>query len=402
METTAIMDKVLRRYHAFGLISRLLFAMFAYFSVATFLFWVCSANVLLFLVFYLVNRARWRDALIFFYGIELVLFVIGCVITFGWTSGFQLHILSLCVATLLYMHIPQTQRRIMALIPLFGLVLLFPQVAEVPTVLDLPVEMQKTLLMVNIVILAAVIGYVVHFFDEVANVERLRAESLAESRARLIANLSHELKSPLAALLASIQSTAIRERSVPEYIEALRYSEKTTQYVARLSKRMLDLTEWSLSVPKPEWESVRLNALVEAVIALLQPLAQESQVTLNLVAGKVCTHRSDAFLFQTLAQNLIVNAIQHSSAESEVTIRLREHPQNYLLEVTDEGPGIEDEDLAHIYEPFYRSDTTRSRREGRHGLGLSLCKEICDQLDYRIEVISTSGQGTCFRVHMPR
>jgi signal transduction histidine kinase len=104
---------------------------------------------------------------------------------------------------------------------------------------------------------------------------------------------------------------------------------------------------------------------------------------------------------QLLCSNLILNALQHSVEGSEVRAIVQSRRHSVELRVEDDGSGIEPEMLPHVFDRFYRSDPSRSRKTGGTGLGLAICKAIATRARGNIEIVSELGRGTVVTVHFP-
>ncbi|HIM43577.1 MAG TPA: ATP-binding protein, partial [Deltaproteobacteria bacterium] len=112
---------------------------------------------------------------------------------------------------------------------------------------------------------------------------------------------------------------------------------------------------------------------------------------------------ADAEQIETVLKNLLANALKYSPAENApVEIRLKKSDAGTLIEIQDHGPGIQDEELDLIFEPFYRTDKSRNNKTGGYGLGLSLCKTIIEAHGGTIDVQSNTGKGAMFSLHLPK
>ena len=104
---------------------------------------------------------------------------------------------------------------------------------------------------------------------------------------------------------------------------------------------------------------------------------------------------------ERLLTSLVENALKYTAAGGRVTIKIEREGAEQVVEVSDTGCGIPDESLPHIFERFYRVDLSRDRRSGGHGLGLAIAQQIARIHDTEIEVRSTLGKGSCFRLRLP-
>ncbi len=240
--------------------------------------------------------------------------------------------------------------------------------------------------------------------------ERVRAEQADQRRRELVVNVSHELRTPVASISGHVESLllATQEGTVAPP-PAILYNYLTIVHteVERLGMLVDDL----LSLARAETGELRLNItdvvasdVIEEVYLALMPLARrERQVT--LVRGASPNLPSVIADRQRLAQvllNLVRNAITSTPAGGIVEMSLEQPDAQHLaLVVADSGIGIAAEDLAHIFERFYRADTSRTRTSGGFGLGLAIVHDLVAAMGGSISVTSEIGKGSRFCVVLP-
>lgn len=205
------------------------------------------------------------------------------------------------------------------------------------------------------------------------NVENL--EQVAEDRKVFIANMAHEMKTPLTSILG--------------FADILRVKREVSDAERR---------EYAGIIVE---EARRLKALIEQTVLALVPLAQAAQVSLKWYAPDGCRLRVDRELWRSLLSNLIENAVKASKPGSSVLVGARAEDGGVLLVVQDEGIGIPEKELKKIRQPFYMVDKARSRRAGGAGLGLALCEEIARLHGARLTIDSAVGVGTRVSVFFP-
>ncbi|MGH9427542.1 MAG: sensor histidine kinase, partial [Terriglobia bacterium] len=130
-------------------------------------------------------------------------------------------------------------------------------------------------------------------------------------------------------------------------------------------------------------------------------LAEDKQIQLETQLSPHVKVQGDRYRLKQVLLNLIDNAIKYCPAGSEVHVRLFKEAETIVLEVFDNGSGIPPEALRHLFDRFYRLDKARSRELGGSGLGLSICKSICEAHGGQIEARSQPANGTTFRVTLP-
>jgi two-component system phosphate regulon sensor histidine kinase PhoR len=224
---------------------------------------------------------------------------------------------------------------------------------------------------------------------------------LADMRRDFVANVSHELKTPLAAIRGYAET--LRDGALDEPPTARRFTERILQHCRRLQALLDDLLTLSRleSVAPAEREPVDLSAVVQRAVDLLAAAAREHQVRINVEEESVPPVSGDADSIERMVLNLLDNAIKYNRPEGEVTVRLTQEDQQAVLEVSDTGIGIPPEALSRIFERFYRVDKGRSRDEGGTGLGLAIVKHVVQAHGGTVDVESRTGQGTAFRVKLP-
>lgn len=217
------------------------------------------------------------------------------------------------------------------------------------------------------------------------------------------ADASHELRSPLMAIKASID--VIRnhpERIHPKDVKKLAAIANATEQMTYLTRDLLFLARTDTINISPSTDTpLALKDLLEEIIELLSPLAKEKHINLTAEMESEGFLKGDAAQLRRLFANLIENAIQYTSEGGEVRIKLSIQRRQVVVTVEDTGIGIAQEDLSSIFERFWRADKARSRREGGTGLGLAIVKAIAQRHGGKITVSSVINQGSCFTVFLP-
>lgn len=235
-----------------------------------------------------------------------------------------------------------------------------------------------------------------------------QAEQMGQMRREFVANVSHELRSPLTALLGFIETlkgaarddAAARERF-------LTIMEREASRMNRLIGDLLSLSRVEADERIRPSAKVDLTALLRATIATQQPLAEKAGVQFRLdVAEGDWVVPGDADQLVQVFQNLIENAVKYGGSGGRVDISVAPDAlpkaQAVCVSVRDHGDGIEAVHLPRITERFYRVDDHRSREKGGTGLGLAIVKHIIQRHRGRMRVESTRGHGSTFSVILPR
>lgn len=222
-------------------------------------------------------------------------------------------------------------------------------------------------------------------------VERLR-ESFAKEQ-RFVSDAAHELKTAIAVVRSSLQVMMLKRRSAEEYEAGLLRVLDDNTRVETLVGRMLELARRD-ETGHSAAGIVDLSTVVQTSVATLSSLAEHRGVTLNADTVAEANVRLPMEAAEALIANLVRNAIQHSRSAGVVTMKTHHAGSEVVLEVIDTGVGISPEALPHVFERFYREDSSRSRDTGGTGLGLSICRSIVHAAGGHITIQSEQHEGT--------
>lgn len=211
---------------------------------------------------------------------------------------------------------------------------------------------------------------------------------------------AHELRTPLAVIISEAQTVLARPRDAAEYREAVEICLDAAQQMKHLTESLLRLARFDNEPMNGTQQRVDLAELCRISIERTASFTKERSVTIdsNLAAAEVV---GDAALLQQLAANLLSNAIYYNKKGGTVGVSTRAETNQAVMEVTDTGIGIPNEELPYIFDRFYRVDKSRSAEEGRSGLGLAICQEIVERHRGSIAVTSAMDVGTTFTVRLP-
>ena len=232
--------------------------------------------------------------------------------------------------------------------------------------------------------------------------ERSHAYLVEEVRRDFLANVSHELKTPVGGIL--LLAEAVKgARDDPEAVA--RFAKRMRKEARRLDHLVTDIVQLSrlqsedrLSDPA----EVDLGKVVTEAVDDVRVAAEEKEIDLVVVSDKRCWVWGDRGLLVTAVRNLVVNAVAYSGSGTRVAIRARVAPDGAReIIVTDQGTGIPESELGRIFERFYRVDAARSRSTGGTGLGLSIVKHVCANHGGDVTVWSELGRGSTFTIRLP-
>jgi two-component system phosphate regulon sensor histidine kinase PhoR len=243
-------------------------------------------------------------------------------------------------------------------------------------------------------------------FEDITDMERA-----GQMRRDFVANVSHELKTPLTALLGFIETLrgAARDDSAARD-RFLSIMEREAERMNRLVSDLLSLSRVEGSERQRPTDRVRLDELLDTTVVSLRQVADAAGVALRLTGerGPAMTVAGDADQLQQIFTNLVENGIKYGGAGGVVTIDLSLRAREAAFKgpavqvaVSDRGEGIDPIHIPRLTERFYRVDAHRSREKGGTGLGLAIAKHIVNRHRGRIRIESTPGQGSRFTVLLP-
>jgi signal transduction histidine kinase len=226
---------------------------------------------------------------------------------------------------------------------------------------------------------------------ELENVERLRRD--------LVANVSHELKTPISALRAHLENLLDGvERPDPETLQVmLQQSER----LSRLVDQLLDLSRLESGDIPLDRESLDLGPLVSEVLSEVEVSTRRVVIARNEVPADLPPVWADRERIHQVLFNLLDNALRFTSDGGEVTVSAEASGPRCEVKVRDTGPGIPDEHLPFLFERFYRADQSRSRGEGGTGIGLAIARSVVEAHGGRIWAESEVGKGSSFIFSLP-
>lgn len=232
-------------------------------------------------------------------------------------------------------------------------------------------------------------------------VDESAAKRVDAVRRDFVANISHELKTPIGAI--SVLSEAVEAaKDDPEAVErfALRLQRETAR-LAELTNQIIDLSRLQTENPMLEHHVVDLSEVIDEAVSRSRERAARREVSV-IVARTVDAHvLGDRWQLADAITNLVQNAISYSDERARVTISLAVDGEHAEVKVSDNGIGIRPEDQDRIFERFFRVDYGRSRESGGTGLGLSIVRHIAVSHGGDIRVWSRPGQGSTFTLSLP-
>lgn len=241
-------------------------------------------------------------------------------------------------------------------------------------------------------------------FADLKQKEIDKLKKLEAFRKEFIADISHELKTPIFAAQGFVHTLldgAVNDKAVRNRF--LKKAAKSLDGLDALVQDLLTLSQIETGQIKMQFGNIDLYKLTEDVFEQFEGKANKRDVVLRIQsdARKVFVYADWQRISQVMT-NLISNAIKHSPDDAEVIVTFEQSKKYVTTSVRDFGEGIPDDHQQRIFERFYRVDKSRSREKGGTGLGLSIVKHILDGHNTKAEVESEPGKGSTFRFRLPR
>jgi signal transduction histidine kinase len=241
--------------------------------------------------------------------------------------------------------------------------------------------------------------------DEIGEVARTFNAMVAElhrteeDRRRLLADIAHELGTPLAALQANVEG--MLDGVVEPSAAKLAALHTQIRLLDRLVRDLRDLSLAQQGRLPLDRHPVDLGELIQQVVEVARPAAEDKGITLTAVTDSWLPVSVDRERISQVLHNLLANAIRYTDTGGAVTITARREGADIRVEVTDTGVGIPPADLPHVFDRFYRVDRSRSRSSGGAGLGLAIVKHLVEAHGGRVWVRSQEGRGSTFGFALP-
>jgi signal transduction histidine kinase len=230
-----------------------------------------------------------------------------------------------------------------------------------------------------------------------------RIESLITAQRRLISDISHELRSPLARL--SLALSIARKRSVPTADASLDRIEKESERLNDLIGQLLTLSRLENEVEGTQQERVQMRFLLEEVATDAEYEARNKGTEVKTEIAGDCVVYGNAHLLHSAVENVVRNAVKHTANGTDVTIALsRESAINgdtCIISVRDHGPGVPESELGNLFRPFYRLDSARGRDTGGVGLGLSITQRAIVSHGGTVRANNSESGGLVVELRIP-
>ncbi|MDR8391218.1 HAMP domain-containing histidine kinase [Aliifodinibius sp. S!AR15-10] len=252
------------------------------------------------------------------------------------------------------------------------------------------------------------IGRLAKSFNSMADTLQENMKELKKTdqlRRELIANVSHDLRSPLASIQGYLETILLKESTLShekrrKYLEIIL---KNTFGLRQLVEELFELSKLDTKQVEPEVEPFSISDLIQDVALKFEQQADDKgiQIVAENASGLPLV-KGDIALIERVLSNLIENSIQYSEEGGIIRLELKQEGAAVQVQVKDTGAGISEDDLPHIFDRFYRAEKSRSRSEEGTGLGLAIAKKIMELHGKEIQAQNRNGQGAVFTFELDR
>lgn len=239
------------------------------------------------------------------------------------------------------------------------------------------------------------LGIVIVFHDitELKRLEQIRKD--------FVANVSHELRTPVTSIKGFSETLLDGAyKDTETLLSFLEIVHTESNRLEMLINDLLDLSRVEQSGFDVKAQPTDMKAVIKRAVEMIQSKLDEKSIRLKLDVKPVTVFGDANRLIQVI-MNLLINAVTYSSANTEINIRLFVKGEQAVIQVADQGIGIESSEIGRLFERFYRVDRARSRNSGGTGLGLSIVKHLIEAHHGKVEVDSEVGVGTTFTIYLP-
>lgn len=232
-------------------------------------------------------------------------------------------------------------------------------------------------------------------FDDMADA----IEADRQMERRLTADVAHELRTPLQAIQATVE--AMQDGVLPADEERLGVVRDETVRLARLADGILELTRLERGTLPFDVRRIDIAEPVRSAVDAIEALVESRELSLSVDIAEGVFVNADPDRIQQAVGNLLSNAARYTPPDGRVTVAVRREQDQAVIEVSDTGVGIADEDLPRVFSRFWRADSARATATGGIGIGLAVTKEIVERHGGMIGAESREGHGTRFTIKLP-
>jgi len=229
-----------------------------------------------------------------------------------------------------------------------------------------------------------------------------KLKRLESTRQNFVANVSHELKTPITFIKSMFETLiASREKNIEISLDLVKKGVVHTDRLTQIIDDLLQLSKLETTGGEIEKTAIDLNEVIQIVFQDCLYQAQKKSISLISKNKETIVHANENLLEQAL-KNLVENAIKYSAENTQILILVQQSDDRIDIQVIDQGPGIPEQHIGKLFQRFYRVDTARSREMGGTGLGLAIVKHIAQSHGGQASVESIIGKGSIFTISLPK
>lgn len=225
-----------------------------------------------------------------------------------------------------------------------------------------------------------------------------RLETSFNRLSQFSADLAHEIRTPINNLKGEAEICLMKERSPTEYKQVLGSHLEEYDHLSRLVENLLFLARAESPKSQLTYTNIPVQRTIASIIEFYTPMADEKSIALEIINDKNdgLILSADKLLFERVLHNLCSNALRYTPAGGKITLQSWSDLDKIYIQITDNGIGIPEKHLPHLFERFYRTDIARAKESGGTGLGLAIVKSIMDLHEASISIKSMVDKGTTF------
>jgi heavy metal sensor kinase len=229
-----------------------------------------------------------------------------------------------------------------------------------------------------------------------------RLDTAFQHSRRFVTDASHELRTPLTVLKGELEDLVRKNELSSDWRDRLGSALEEVERLTNIVEGLFAISRLDAGEAAAEWVKFDLGQLVSATADQMSLLAEDKRIKLTCTGMAGIWVQGDRSRLKQVVVNLLDNAIKYTPEGGTVSLTVSAQDGKAVLEVVDNGIGIPPQALPRLFERFFRVDNARSREQGGAGLGLSIVKSICTAHQGKVEASSSPGQGSRFRVELPR
>jgi len=235
----------------------------------------------------------------------------------------------------------------------------------------------------------------------VVGTDMTAAQRLEQVRRDFVANISHELKTPVGALSVLMEAAVEAGDDIGTVNKFISRMQKEVLRLNNMVRDLVDLSRMQSDDPLASPTAVSIDRVVAEAVESVQFTAEEKGISIGVTGGRGTYVAGDEMQLMAALRNLLTNAVAYSADNTQITVGVNVADELVEITVADQGIGISRTDQERIFERFYRVDQARSRATGGTGLGLAIVKNVCMNHGGEVSVWSVLGEGSTFTLRLP-